>query len=222
MSDERGEVGELLGAVRREVHPAVGCRLNGGHLDPARLRPRGGRPQAAAKSAKTDGKALMPTPMQSRSATSTWVPTPDVSRAPPGRQRADGGIGAGQPLAQPAAGGQRGLARQPPTPRRTTRGLQRELRRRPVCPGPVRPEGADRHDDLAGRRAKGVGRGELPSGDDDVGRAHGRLLVPPGHRSLRGVQVVEEPGRLGPARSPVAAGSTATTSAPASASILVQ
>ena len=51
-----------------------------GSMDGTSIRrdcvPRGGRPQVAAKSANTEGKALIPTPMQSSMATSTWVPTP--------------------------------------------------------------------------------------------------------------------------------------------------
>ena len=202
MPDHHHEVGELLRAVRRERRVAVDARLDRRDLEragrAAHLRP--------AEELGEDGRVGVHG--EGHGVEQRHVDVIAVTGAPrrePRRDRAHCGIGAGHPLADPAAGSDRRALGVAAAAGRAAPGLQRELGRGPVAPRAVLPERRDRHDHergVAGAQRRDVERAGRAALDDDVRtRAEVEHVVVARfaeHDALRRVEELEQrPGRPG-------------------------
>ena len=199
--DQDEKVPKLLSGRGREADEPVRGGGDRWHLDPAAGTGRGLAPEAGMQPGKRvqgDGHALE----------ERYIEVAAPSRSPGGPhagQGGDRGVDTADPLAEAAAGGQRGAVRPSPPPDRTGPPLEGELRRRPLRP---RPAAAERGDRDNRQRRVGVEKAlrlddpRLPILDDQVGPT-GQLdhpgIVGAGHdRSLGRVEKSEEQTVAGP------------------------
>ena len=198
VADEHGEVGELLRTVGREIHPTIGRRLDGRDLNPAGRRSHRWSPATGGERREDGGEGDHADGHAVENGHVDVATDAGVVGAPPRRQRPDGGVGPGQPLADPASRGEGGRVREAAAARGTAGRLQREFGCGATHPGSRRPEQADGDDDLVGVGPTCRQDVEVRAGDNDVRRPHDPFFVSTRYRSLGRVEEVEEAGDVGP------------------------